>query len=469
MDTALALTLDRTIAISLAEQIRSAISAAIENGVLVPGARLPSWRVLAAQLGVARGTVRTAYERLSDAQLIVSSRSAGTRVADRPTRRTPRKPRPGEADALPVVYREFMSGRGLFQMGVPSSELFPVRVLSRIRARTAREEAALPATYPDPRGELALRREIAAHVAIARGIECSAAQVFIAAGFSGALGFVLRVLQPERRSAWVEDPGFPFARQALQIAQVLPVPVPVDSHGMDVTYGLQHAPEAALVLTTPGQQAPLGPTLSLERRLRLLAWAAQSDAWIIEDDYLGELQLKGRAAPALAALDRAGRVVHIGSFSKTISPALRLGFVVVPAGLVQRFGEAAACLGPAPGPAVQQAIAEFMRTGHYMRHLRRLKRVYAARRDALSTLFERNGLRVRSAGVALLLELPRGVRDTALAREALTFGVAPAPLSPWYCSPDKAKSAILLGIATAEGDQLRLSCDRLLRLINSLS
>src|SRR5258707_9866946 len=146
---------------------------------------------------------------------------------------------------------------------------------------------------------------------------------------------------------------------------------------------MNHARDAALVVITPGQQAALGFTLSLARRLRLLDWAGQEGAWVVEDDYLSELQLKGRATPALASLDRTGRVIHIGSFSKTISPTLRLGFLVAPLPLASRFAEVAACLAPPPGPSVQLAIAEFLREGHYMRHLRRTKRIYAAQRDAL--------------------------------------------------------------------------------------
>jgi len=149
----------------------------------------------------------------------------------------------------------------------------------------------------------------------------------------------------------MEDPGFPLTRRGLELARLSPAPIPVDADGIDIDYGLHHAPDAALVVVTPGQQAPLGSTLSLARRLRLLDWAAQEKVWVVEDDYLGELQLKGRATPALASLDRVGRVIHIGSFSKTISPALRLGFIVAPLPLASRFEEVAACLAPAPGPS----------------------------------------------------------------------------------------------------------------------
>src|SRR5690606_9282388 len=215
------------------------------------------------------------------------------------------------------------------------------------------------------------------------------------------------------------------------------VPVPVDADGIDIDHGLRHAADAKLVVVTPGQQAPLGATLSLERRLKLLDWAADSGAWIIEDDYLSELQLSGRAAPALASLDRAGRVIHIGSFSKTINPSLRLGFVVAPAGMITRFAETAACLSPPPGPSVQLATAEFMREGHYMRHLRRTKRAYAAKRQAvmerLKALIDAD--RLTAPGLAVLLRLPGSASDMRVAREVSLIGMSPTPLSLWYASP----------------------------------
>src|SRR5262249_51541255 len=246
-------------------------------------------------------------------------------------------------------------------------------------------------------------------------------------GFSSGLGLVLRVLGLERKKVWMEDPGFPFTRHGLELARLSVEPIPVDGEGIDVGYGLQHVPDAALAVVTPGQQAPLGPTLSPASRSRLLDWAAQQKAWVIEDDYLSELQLKGRLTPALASLDRAGRVIHIGSFSKTLTPALRLGFVVAPASLATRFAEAAACLAPPPGPSVQLATAEFMRDGHYMRHLRRTKRVYAAQGEALLKCLQPRARDVTIAGLAAVLRLPDGTPDLSIAREAQSFGLAPTP------------------------------------------
>jgi GntR family transcriptional regulator/MocR family aminotransferase len=323
-----------------------------------------------------------------------------------------------------------------------------------------------PAIYPDPRGELELRREIAAYLAIARGIECSPSQIIITGGFSSGLGLALRVLGVEGRKAWIENPGFPFTRRGLELARLSLAPIPVDADGMDVDFGLNHAPDAALVVVTPGQQAPLGFTLSLARRLRLLDWAAREGAWVVEDDYLSELQLNGRATPALASLDRAGRVIHIGSFSKTLTPALRLGFLVAPLPLATRFAEVAACLAPAPGPAVQLATAAFMRDGHYMRHLRRTKRAYAAQSDALLKCLRPRAKDVAIAGLAVLLRLPDGAPDLAIARETLSFGLAPTPLSLWYASTASARSGLLLGIATSPQKGIEACCDRLIRIID---
>lgn len=465
MATLLPVELDRSDKTPLSEQIRKGIATAIRTGVLVPGARLPSWRDLAAQLGVARGTVRVAYEGLLYDQLIVSSRSAGTHVATGSPATMP-PDTPLDSGLLREMFRgDFSSGPAIFQMGVPDQGCFPAKLFARIRAHAVRAESDAPANHPDPRGEFELRRGIAAHLAIARGVECSPSQIIITAGFTGALGLTLRVLGLEGRTAWIEDPCFPLTRRGLEIAGMILAPVPVDANGVVVDHGLRHAPDAALAIVTPGQQAPMGSTLSLARRIRLLDWAARTQAWIIEDDYLGELQLKGRAAPALASLDRAGRVIHVGSFSKTISPTLRLGFLVAPASLAGRFAEAAACLAPAPGPSVQLATAEFLRDGHYMRHLRRAKRVYLNRSTALVDYLTRKRLDAKSAGLAVLVRLPNGASDTIIAREAFAYGLGPVPLSPWYMSPRPEHSGLLLGVATVTAERLAASCDRLHRLI----
>ncbi|MET3996830.1 MocR-like pyridoxine biosynthesis transcription factor PdxR (plasmid) [Bradyrhizobium barranii] len=458
--------LDRARRISLAAQIYSAIREGIENGRLASGARLPSWQDLAAQLGVSRGTVRVAYQRLIAEQFAVGLGPAGTRVAERQPRSSTHDRSP-EAPLLPDLFYEFGTAPLAFQMGVPSQDAFPFKLWSRLLTRETRWAAEAPVTYPDPRGDPELRKEVAAYLGLARGIRCSASQVLVTGGFSGALGLATRGLQLGRMGAWIEDPGFPLTRTALGLAGMAVTAVPVDAEGLDVAAGVQNAAGAALAVVTPGQQAPLGMTMSLPRRFALLAWARQSDAWIIEDDYLSELQLNGRAAPALASLDHGGRVLHIGSFSKTISPALRLGFMVVPPELGRRFGELAACLAPAPAAAVQRAVAKFLREGHYLRHLRRMKRLYAARREALLRCLGEmalDSIKVKAtAGLAVVLSLPEYASDVDIASRALQLGMAPAPLSPWYMRPSR-RQGLLLGVTNLNERRLKADCRRLLEL-----
>ncbi len=464
--------LSRTAKVPLSAQIHAALRDAIREGRLAGGARLPSWRDLAAQLGVSRGTVRDAYERLIDEQLAVGLGAAGTRVAEGAIA-GPSPDGPVQTPSLLELFSYVERAPLPFQMGVPAQDAFPFTLWSRIVGRAARAASAAPVGYPDPRGHPELRREIAAVLAIARGIRCTPEQIFITAGYSGALGLVNRALRLDGATAWMEEPGFPLTRRALHLAGMTVLPVPVDAAGIDVEAGIARAPAAGLAVVTPGQQAPLGVTMTLPRRLALLDWASRTGAWIVEDDYLSELQLKGRAAPALASLDRHGRVLHAGTFSKTISPALRLGFLMVPPGLAGLFGEAAACLSPAPAAGLQRAVADFMTSGHYFRHLRRMKRLYAVRQQALlAAMRDAVGaeapMAVEASGsLSVRLLLPPGSRDIAIAAAARADGLAPVPLSPWYADgPEAARpQGLLLGITNLQDRRLSDDCRRLIGLV----
>lgn len=465
----LSIDLERAGRTPLSAQVYLSIRDAIESGRLAPGARLPSWSDLAAQLGVSRGTVRTAYERLIDEQFVMGLGAAGTRVAQRPAL-TPTTRWSPEPPPLPDLFSDFGTAPLAFQMGVPAQDAFPFKLWSRIQARAARQAATAPVDYPDPRGAPDLRREIAAYLGVARGLRCTPSQVFVTAGFSGALNLAIRGLRVEGRRAWIEDPGFPLTRTALTLARMTVAAVPVDADGLDVAHGVQHAADAALAVVTAGQQAPLGMTMSLARRVALLDWAQRHDAWIVEDDYLSELQLQGRAAPALASLDQGGRVLHIGSFSKTISPALRLGFLVVPADMARHFGDVVACLAPAPAASAQHAVTEFMRDGHYLRHLRRMKRLYAARREALLRCLkalDSEAIAVRAtAGMAVVAALPAAVSDVDIAMRARRVGLAPTPLSPWYVSAP-VQQGLLLGVTNLDERTLAADCRRLAELVRA--
>jgi GntR family transcriptional regulator/MocR family aminotransferase len=466
MDSDLQIQLDRTAKLPLSEQIRTSISKAIDSGLLAPGTRLPSWQALAAQLGVARGTVQAAYERLSDCQMIETFGARGTRVAPRPhvAAAQPEAPQPA---AFMRTYQERTARPAIFQLGVPGFEGLPEKLFARARSSNLLKTGSFSSlVYPDPSGEFELRREIAGYLSISRNLHCLPEQVFITSGYSSGLGLALQVLGLDGKKVWMEEPGFHRTRKGLELARLSIVPVPVDAEGLNVGYGIENAADAALAVVTPGQQAPLGPTLPLRRRLQLLEWAVSSNAWIIEDDYLSELQLEGRAAPALASLDEGKRVIHIGSFSKTISPGLRLGFVVAPTELATAFSEVAATLAPAPSPVVQLATARFMHDGHYIRRVRRLKRLYSAQRDALCEQLRMRDTEWIKAGLAVLLRLPDGAPDVQIAREAMAFGMAPSPLSAWFATPSCALPGLLLGVATAPEPYLATSCRRLFEIID---
>ncbi|MBB4200203.1 GntR family transcriptional regulator/MocR family aminotransferase [Rhodoblastus sphagnicola] len=464
------LTLNRRSAISLTDQIHDAVRDAIRTGTLAKLTRLPSTQDLSAQLGVARGTVRRAYDRLIDDQLIVSKGAAGTWVADAPAPRP--SPRPASESEMtetpPGLFHPFDAPPAIFQMGVPAQDIFPFKQWSRIRIRATRAETLSPLNYPDPCGNARLRHEIAAYLAISRGVRCSVDQIFVTSGFTGALGMALQALSLSGAEVWCEDPGFPKTLTALQLAGLTVRPIPVDAAGLNVAAAKMVAGNAALAVVTPGQQAPLGMTMSLERRRDLLTWAEERGAWIIEDDYVGELQLRGRAAPALAAQDTSGRVLHIGTFSKTISPALRLGFLVVPPALAAPVGEIADHLSPAPNGAVQIAVADFMAGGHYLRHLRHMKRLYAARKALLADTLARHLPANLSLGIdgalSIRLHLPDESDDVAMAQRALSHGLAPAVLSQWYQGA-VVKKGLLLCVTNVHAKTVVRDCEKLLDII----
>lgn len=469
---ALSFRLDRTAAAPIGEQIYASLRQAIMDGRLGPGQRLPAGRVLAAQLGVARGTIRVAYDRLSAENLVFGAGSAGTRVCAR----LPRQPLPSRGRTDPEVpldgplasfTRPYSSAPQPFQMGVPAHDAFPAKVWARIRTRAVRADAVAYTTYADPRGEPALREQIASHLAVSRHLRCHPDQIVITSGYRHGLMLALAALRAHGRTAWLEEPGYPLGRRALELAGALIEPVPVDTEGLRVEDGIASAPDALLALVSPGQHAPLGVTLSPARRRALLDWAATRGGWIIEDDYLGELQLDGRAAPALAAGDGAERVIHIGTFSKTISPALGLGFVVAPRALTERLVEVAAVWAPAPNRTTQLAVTEFLEDGHFLRHLRQMKALYAERRRralALVTEFLPGTL---TAGLGLIAPLPPRADDVAIVRTARASGLAPSALSAWHFRPSQAQHGLLLSVTNLGPDIVGTACATLAAIVAS--
>ncbi len=418
-------------------QIYDRIRQAILTGSLPPGARLPSWNSLAAQLGVARGTVKTAYDWLAGEGYIVGRGAAGTIVPSDLKAQRPRSARRGASQPnhpRPAIPQHPPSPAVRpFQMGVPAVDAFPRKLWARIAAQTARrfDDAALG--YGSATGHPPLREAIASYLAVGRGLACTPDQVFITCGYMGALELACRALIEPGDKVWSEDPAYFRTLSLLELAGARVVPVPVDAEGLRVRAGVAAAADAKMAVVTPSHQSPLGMPLSLSRRLELLEWAARRKRWVLEDDYYGEFNLEARPMPALASLDESGRVLYAGTFSKTLVPTLRVGYLVVPRDQVDHFERVAHALLPSPAALTQHTVAEFMRLGHFGRHMQRMRKLYAQRKAALVTALERefgSKLRVESGtGLHLVAWLPTDSDDEALERKAVEGGLAVHALS----------------------------------------
>ena len=414
--------LDRDARVPLQAQLYQRIRTAIADGRLPSGDRLPSARGLASQLGVARGTVDAAYARLSGEGYLLSRGPAGTIVAPWVRRRAdppaPAGPRGTGAAVAPDPAGTSVRPPLPFRMGLPALDLFPRTLWARLTARAARRLGTAGLAYPDPAGVAALREAITAYLAVSRGLVCLPSQVIVTGGYQAAITLVARLLLRAGDRVWFEDPGYELARQALIAAASCPVPVPVDGEGLRVEDGRARWPDARLAVVTPAHQSPLGVALSLPRRQALLAWAAASGAWILEDDYDSEFHYLGRKLPALKSLDDADRVIYAGSFSKTLFPGLRLGYLVVPATLVGAVTAAVRVANHGEAELAQSVVADFMAGGHFARHLKRMRGLYASRRtalaDALAGAFgPRLHLALRPGGLHLLARFPDGGDDRA--------------------------------------------------------
>ncbi|AXK39931.1 PLP-dependent aminotransferase family protein [Crenobacter cavernae] len=447
-------------ALPLYQQLYQRLRDAILSGQLPPGARLPASRVLAADLSTSRGTVEQAYSQLLAEGYLASRASAGTVVnphLDTARLRMRLKLPSSPAQPAPPAHAAAASNEPLpFQLGLPALDAFPRKLWSRLAGHHARSLPAAGLLPPDPAGYAPLRQAISHHLALFRGIGCSADQVFITGGFQGALGLIAQVLLQTGDPVWMEDPGFFRASAALKLAGAVPTPVPVDEDGLRVADGIRLCPDARLVYCTPSHHSPLGVTLTLPRRLELLAWAAQAQAWIVEDDYDGEFRYNGPPLPALQSLDAAGRVLYAGSFSKTLFPGLRLGYLVVPAALRARFAEAADAFSPAPSILDQATCADFMRQGHFARHIKRMRQLYAERRAALAAALQHEcGDRLRlddhAVGLQLVGWLAEHEDDRVIAARLRTQGLAGQGLSHFSLG-GTTPPALLFGFANVPVD-----------------
>jgi GntR family transcriptional regulator/MocR family aminotransferase len=357
-----------------------------------------------------------------------------------------------------------------FQLGLPALDAFPRKLWSRLVAREARALSPLDMAYPDPAGHWPLRHAVSAYLATSRGIACNPSQIIITPGYQGALGLALKVMLRRGEGAWLEDPCYPLTKETLELAGAKLAPIHVDEEGLRVTEGLARARRARLAVVTPSHQSPLGVSLSLPRRLALLSWAAEAGVFVIEDDYDSEFRYVGRPLPALKSIDRDERVLYAGSFSKVLFPALRLGYLVVPDPLVEAFTRASRVGHQGCSMLEQRVVAALMAEGHFARHVKRMRSLYAARRQALaaalrSTFGDAIEVDLAPGGMHLIVRLSGRTGDVEQARLARAAGLAVEPLSRRAMSR-RSKQGLLLGFTNIAEAEAIAVCDRLKRAVS---
>ena len=455
------------------KQIYERFRSAIASGVLKPGDRIPSARALMKELGLSRGTIEAAYGLLAAEGYIQARGQAGTIVTPdlklaAPALASP-PPRKEPEDEAPPSFRPDTTLP--FQMGLPALDAFPRKIWARLGARCVRAMQPADMAHPSVCGLPSLRTEIAAYLNIARGVNCVPSQVFVTAGYRQTIGLIGRALLKPGDRVWLEDPGYPPTREMLKHMGIEGVAVPVDRDGIDVSEGLRLSPWARAAVVTPAHQSPLGVSLSLARRLALLDWAARHQAWIVEDDYDGEYRYASRPLPALKSLDREGRVLYAGTFSKVLFPGLRLAYLVVPEALVERFEQISQALAAGSPQLTQAILTAFITEGHFARHIQRMRKLYARRRaDAVAGLESVLGRQARidaqPGGMHLILRLKGTRSDRKLVASMLKAGLYGEALSDWQIdSADGGASAVLLGFTNIDS---RRTAERLARQILSL-
>src|SRR5450755_2411550 len=463
----------------LHRQIYDAYRTAIVEGSLRPGQRVPSTRVLAAELGVSRFPVLNAYSHLLaegyfesrvGAGTVVSaslpdqfSSSAPARVARLPAARS--VPRPGPR---PVAHRcsflphreisPWLLGLGAFGVGQVAFDQFPLQVWSRLIARHSRNMNAKSFHYGDRMGLKTLRETIASYLRTARSLRCEADQIMIVSGSQQALELSARVLFDPGSRVWVEEPGYQLARAVFAMNGCHLVPVPVDEEGLDVAEGIKRYRKARAAFVTPSHQFPLGVTMSASRRFQLLDWAENTGSWIIEDDYDSEYRYESLPIASLQGLDANARVIYIGTFSKVLFPSLRLGYIVVPPDLLDRFMSVRRAMDICPPHFYQEVVADFMSEGHFARHIRRMRILYRDRRSALvDSIRQELGPKFEvlggEAGMHLAMIMPDGNHDLEISERAARQHLWLWPLSPCYAG-EASRSGFILGFGSTAIDEI---------------
>lgn len=468
-------------------QLYQQLRGAILSRSLPGGSRLPSSRTLAGGLGVSRTTVLAAFDQLLAEGYLDSAVGSGTFVTEAVR---------GDPDGAPALPRGGIDGHASkailsrqgerlaqsaiggfrqdssprpFQPGAPAIDRFPVAVWGRLLARRWESLPGALLTYHETAGYRPLREAIAGYLRDARMMRCDADQIVIVAGSQQALYLIAHLLTDPGDVVWMEDPGYRGARVAFLSAGATVTPVPVDAEGFALHSVAATTPAARLVYVTPSHQFPLGTTMSLRRRLALLEWAARHSAWIIEDDYSSEYRYAGKPLAAMQGLDRAGRVIYLGTFSKVLFPAIRLGYLVAPPALIDTFRATRALLDRGSPTLDQAVLADFIAGGHFGRHIRRMRTLYADRQAAMLDACARDlrGLLEVSpsdAGMHVVGWLPERCDDQMVSEEAAAQGIHVPPLSGYSIRPPQ-RGALVLGYTCAPPRSLRAAARRLAGVI----
>ncbi|GKX55919.1 DNA-binding transcriptional regulator [Leminorella grimontii] len=409
------------------QQIARQLKTAIEQGELKPGARLPSSRTWSQELGVSRSTVENAYAELVAQGWLERRGQAGTFVSG--------QLHPQQTPTIPVAFAGESQTPQPFQMGLPALDLFPREIWARVMGRRLRTQTRFELALGDVCGEAALREAIVSYLRVSRSIECLPEQVFITSGYASSMMLILRSLAQAGDGMWMEDPGFPLIRPVIEREGIHLLPVAVDRDGLNVSAGIRDYSDARFALLTPAHQSPLGTALSLTRRHQLLEWADNAKAWIVEDDYDSEFRYRGKPLPPLKSLDAPQRVIYAGTFSKSLFPALRTAWLVVPVNQVARFREQAALSACTVPVLWQLTLADFIRDGHFWRHLKKMRQHYAERRQWIAQALTEQGFQVapQDGGIQLVIMVEGD--DTAMVSKANHAGLAVQALSRWRMEP----------------------------------
>ncbi|MFJ4113890.1 PLP-dependent aminotransferase family protein [Pseudomonas sp. NPDC089758] len=481
----------------LSQQLYKALRARVLDGRLSSGTRLPATRDLASMLSLSRNSVVRAYDQLYAEGYIESRVGDGTYVCHLPKLSTQLSTGlshglstglstkcPESTEDLSRCERsserlERLKNNHLpspkagpsraFRVGVPAFDLFPFNVWAKLQAGFWRNPDPAQLGYGDPAGEPLLRELIAAYLRRSRGMSCTAGQIVITNGAQEAISLCAQLLMQPGDEVAVENPGYRAAGHAFAVAGGRVRGVPVDEEGLDCAR-LAHAGDCRLVYVTPAHQYPTGVTMSLARRLALLAWAERQDGWIIEDDYDGEYRYNGAPLAPLAALDRQGRVLYVGTFGKIAFPALRLGYLVLPERLVQAFSQGRALAVRHSEVGTQCVMAEFMAQGHFQRHVRRMRRAALSRRNVLKAGWpgDVSGLAAMpdvAAGLHVKVDVDNFAREQELVAKAEAVGVEVNPLSSYWLEdsevPVDKRAGLVLGFAAVPEGEIAEALRRL--------